>query len=97
MNNVLQKKLKWHGSKVSIYTGTIGNIMAYIPEFERRPFSVYGNNNMASDDTFKDMIVRIPNSEYESEIPVAVVSKKLYTLNSRVFGFFGKQLEVHGH
>jgi hypothetical protein len=76
MNDVLQKELKWLGSPVSTYSGKISEILVYIPEFERRPFSLSSDLPLANENAFMDVIVRkpIPNID-PAEIPIGVVSK----------------------
>jgi hypothetical protein len=76
MNDVLQKELKWLGSPIKTYTGTIKESLAYIPEFERRPFSLSSDLPLVNENAFMDMIVRKPIPNLDSaEIPIGVVSK----------------------
>ena len=97
MTNILQKELKWHGSPVTTYSGTISEVLTHIPEFDRRPFSLSSNDTFGHDDALKDMIVRITNSENESEIPVAVVSKSYQLVQHRsVIGIIVTALEHVG-
>lgn len=83
MNNVLQKELKWLGSPVSAYSGTINEILAYIPEFERWPFSLPSHQSSANENAFKDMIVRQPISEDPAKIPIGMASKSYQLVQHR--------------
>lgn len=84
MNDVLQKELKWLGSPVSTYSGTINEILAYIPEFERRPFSSSSYEPSLNENAFMDMIVRKPLANgYPAEIPIGVVSKNYQLVEHR--------------
>jgi len=76
MNDTLQKELKWLGSPVNTYRGSINEILKLIPEFDRRPFALSGNQSSAVENAYMDMIVRKPLSKTDNtEIPIGVVSK----------------------
>ncbi|MGZ8190892.1 MAG: DUF932 domain-containing protein [Methylococcaceae bacterium] len=84
MNDVLQKELKWLGSPVTSYSGTINEILAHIPEFERRPFALPTHQDSINENAFMDMIVRKPISERDpTEIPIGVVSKSYQLVQHR--------------
>ena len=84
MNSVLQKELKWLGSEVTTHAGTIEQILKYIPEFERRPFSLSSGQASVNENAFMDMIVRKSISEENSEeIPIGVVSKTYQLVQHR--------------
>ncbi len=84
MNDVLQKELKWLGSPVTSYSGTIKEILAYIPEFERRPFSLSSDLPLLNENAFMDVIVRKPIPKIDSaEIPIGVVSKSYQLVQHR--------------
>ena len=84
MNNVLQKELKWLGSPVSTYSGTINQILAHIPEFERRPFSLSNDQPSVNENAFMDIIIRKPISKEDpAEIPIGVVSKSYHLVQHR--------------
>ena len=84
MNDVLQKEIKWLGSPVTTYSGTINKILANIPEFDRRPFSLSSDLPLVNVNAFMDMIVRkpIPN-KVTAEIPIGVVSKNYQLVQHR--------------
>ena len=83
MTNILQKELKWHGSPVTTYSGTISEVLTHIPEFDRRPFSASNHKDSANQNSVLDMIIRRPILEYDSEIPVATVSKSYQLIQHR--------------
>jgi len=68
---------KWFNSPVSFYEGTLTNIVEYIPEFERRSFSLRQANNQHTriNERF-DTIVRRPFRDDSSLVPVGIVSKE---------------------
>ncbi len=76
MSDILQKELKWLGSPVSTFNGSIDDILKFIPEFDRRPFALSSQKSSAIQNAYMDMIVRQPISETDNaEIPIGVVSK----------------------
>lgn len=68
-------ELKWLGSPISKHFGTIEQIIAHIPEFERRPFSLSNEQPLINENQFMDMIVRKGVANDKAEIPIGVVSK----------------------
>lgn len=87
----------WNGSPVTVYEGPMGSLREHIPIYERRTFgsqfkplpqnptdphfetpsSVSGINH------FHDVIVRVPYSSDEAEIPVGIVSKQYALIQHR--------------
>ncbi len=71
---------KWFNSPVSFQEGTLKDIRAFVPEFERRPFALTQPGNEHSRINGRlDTIVRRPFGDDQSYIPIGVVSKG-YTL-----------------
>jgi len=78
------QELKWLGSPISTYTGTIKEILAHIPEFERRPFSLASQDASTNENAFMDMIVRKSVSTLDkAEIPIGIVSKSYQLVQHR--------------
>jgi len=57
------------------------SLVKLIPTFERRPFTIGGS--AASENNFLDLIVRMPLTSCEAEIPVATVSKSYKLVQHR--------------
>jgi len=67
---------KWFNSPVTFHEGTLTEIRAHIPTFERRGFGLTQPENMRSRLNERlDTIVRLPFGEDNTFIPVGVVSK----------------------
>ena len=64
-----QRAVTWFGQPVATRAGTLAELRADLPSFERRPFGPEGCRN-----EFLDTIVRLPTDDDEREIPVATVS-----------------------
>lgn len=64
-----QSSVTWFGQPVTTCPGTLAELQAGLPSFERRPFGPQGCRN-----EFLDTIVRMPIRGDEREIPVATVS-----------------------
>ena len=95
MTILLQRELKWRGSPVTTYAGTINKLLAYIPEFERRPF-VSGNSSMATDNSFKDMIVRRPLLKQQFSLWNNIFESRCYVLNIQPYFFILQIFVFHG-
>jgi hypothetical protein len=69
--------LKWFNSPVTFHEGTLQEIGAYLPEFERRSFALTqpGNERSLMNKRL-DTIVRRPFGDDPNFIPVGVVSKE---------------------
>jgi hypothetical protein len=67
---------KWFNSPVTFHEGTLTEIRAHIPSFERRGFGLTqpGNERSRLNERL-DTIVRLPFGEDNTFIPVGVVSK----------------------
>jgi hypothetical protein len=93
-SETLQEELKWLGTPVHNYTGSVENIRQHIPKFDRVPFSTPGKHNPSenADNAYLDMIVRKPSGAMKNEIPIGVVSKN-YQLVSHI-EVFNKILEA---
>lgn len=67
---------KWFNSPVTFHEGSLSDILAYIPDFERRAFALTqpGNERSRINDRL-NTIVRKPIGEDQSFVPVGVVSK----------------------
>jgi len=75
---------KWLGARVREYSGSIEDISNHIPRFERRPFAstnVYLDSRAVNPNY--DIIVRLPLSKDEAEIPIGVVSKNYNLVQHR--------------
>jgi hypothetical protein len=71
---------KWFNSPLTFHEGTLTEIRAHIPAFERRGFALTQTDNERSRLNERlDTIVRLPFGEDKTFIPVGVVSKD-YTL-----------------
>ena len=67
---------KWFNSPVSFHEGSLKEIRAFVPEFERRAFAITQPGNEYSQINERlDTIVRKPFRDDQSFIPVGVVSK----------------------
>ena len=67
---------KWFHSPVTFHQGTLTEIRAHIPAFERRGFALtQPGNEMSRLNDRLDMIVRLPFGEDNTFIPIGVVSK----------------------
>lgn len=67
---------KWFNSSVRFHEGTLTEIRAHIPSFERRGFGLtQPGNELSRLNERLDTIVRLPFSEDNTFIPVGVVSK----------------------
>jgi hypothetical protein len=66
----------WRGSPIAVHRGTIAQVMASVPEFERRDF-VAGHAGLGTRGRHArlDTIVRLPLRGEHEVIPVGVVSK----------------------
>ena len=85
MNNILQKEVKWLGSPVTTYTGTLRELLAFIPEFERQPFSLASLESSDHENALLDMIIRKPVLQDNlPAIPIAVVSKSYQLVQHRL-------------
>ena len=76
--DLVQNELKWLGSPVHCFSGSIEEVRMHIPEYERRPFATKVDLDLPGEmpgNEFLDMIVRKPTKDSENEIPVGVVSK----------------------
>jgi hypothetical protein len=86
---------KWFNSSVRFHQGTLTEIRAHIPSFERRGFGLtQPGNELSRLNERLDTIVRLPFSEDNTFIPVGVVSKD-YALvpHSKVLDVVTKALE----
>jgi hypothetical protein len=77
-----QGRSKWFSEPVHTVSGTITEIAAKIPLFERRPFvaaprqgALFATAETQRTNRFRDLIVRTSFDSDESEVPVGVVSK----------------------
>lgn len=71
---------KWFSSPVTFHEGSLSDIRAYIPAFERQAFALTQSDNRLSRLNGRlDTIVRLPFANDNAFIPVGVVSKD-YTL-----------------
>jgi len=67
---------KWFNSPVTFHEGTLTEIRAHIPSFERRCFALtQADNERSRLNERLDMIVRLPFGSEQSFIPIGVVSK----------------------
>ena len=67
---------KWFNSPVVRYRGVTTSIGDYIPDFERRAFSLYGPDaRLTHIHPNLDMIVRRPHRDDPHPVPIGVVSK----------------------
>ncbi|MFH2122527.1 MAG: DUF932 domain-containing protein [Pseudomonadota bacterium] len=68
---------KWFNSPLIFHEGTLKEIRAFVPDFERRPFALTqpGNERTLMNKRL-DTIVRRPFGDDQSYIPVGVVSKE---------------------
>ena len=76
-SETLQDELKWLGTPVHNYTGSVETIRQHIPEFDRVPFSTPGEHKSSekAENAYLDMIVRRPSNAIKNEIHIGVVSK----------------------
>lgn len=67
---------KWFNSPAFFHKGTVDQVKEYIPDVERRSFSLtQPDNTYTSLNNRLDMIVRKPHGEVANFIPIGVVSK----------------------
>jgi hypothetical protein len=91
------------GEPVELTTADSSLIAAKIPSFERRPFAlgaVAGPSLLAlnfGENPYKDMIVRLPLGDAESEVPVGVVSKSYKLVQHTIlFASAAEAFQRHG-
>lgn len=88
----------WLAPPLNVHMGSIEQLLAHIPHFERRPFRVTtGLIALSADHPRWDVIVRIPNNHTYSDVPVGVVSKTYSLVQHRgVLRAVACALEVNG-
>lgn len=88
----------WLGLPVRSYRGSLEAISELLPRFERRPFRVPDSRSRGnSENKFFDLIVRLPVSTDNSEVPVGTVSKTYRLLqHTEVMGFARTGLDDAG-
>src|SRR5580704_16285340 len=78
---------RWSGEPVCVVNGSPADLIGLVPHFDRRPFSMgsIGSSSTATlresalldrENSFYDLVIRLPLKEGESEIPVGVVSER---------------------
>lgn len=77
-------KPHWMGVPVQKFDGSIDEISKRIPQCARRPFRLSSTDGkMGALNTYYDVVVRLPNGNCCSEMPVGVVSKSYQLVQHR--------------
>jgi hypothetical protein len=95
---LLPTSSRWGNSPTTRHVGSIADIRACIPSFERRPFTLSDAiSPYLRDNPRLDTVVRLPHNEDPDSIPVGVVGKD-YALvqHTAVFDQATKALDVAG-
>ena len=86
---------RWLNSDVTLHVGTIADVKAHVPSFDRRPFALAQSDRpWVRENDRLDTIVRLPFADDFGCVPVGVVSKDYALLqHSSVFDETMKALE----